>query len=700
MKFNSRTDLINNIKEISSQKEKFKIININGDFLSGKTSSIQKIISDIEFINQYNVYSYINDWEKYNYLFDITSDFFENSNLQHPEFLSNESKYFVSSFFDTLASLNISHKELFKEINELLLIESNIKLNDSLKESIETNIKNDLKKNLILNYFEISIECLIADLLNNFFPLNNQINSISEYLLSREPIRILLIFDDAQNISNKVMEWFKLFFNYMTSKKLGDMILYDYKGKDTEIYFGEFFNIDLIYISRNKSLKINGNDIVSIDLQLEYISENEMFENYKELIPEKDLTKLPIMGIPALADFYTQIEDDNENSTVFYAVNSLLKYIPPEYQRVIIFSSVFDCFNIKDLNLFEEINLDENEFDSIVLISDFIINDENGFRLEKNAKELLYAVFEVVFSDFNKDDLLSISKTMNQEYNHLDYSEFELLRELAYFNCFDKIYLAENYLMDKNSLNQLIDRRSDYFEKDKTFVSIKEKYAKQLITYNEIRDKNNYEDKRKSITKFFDGYKEEIEKRNKILQEDVVSVGSEIKEYTNEKELLEKEADRKGQISISLKNEIREIENDLKPFTHQNSKWKKTTNFVALVFSVAIIFNSDRIAEFIFGDSSNFDLIIIITLILLILLYGNGLLRYFRLKFKSEELHILKQNKSNKEKEFEKLTTELEILNADKRAKESKIDDLKNHIERMNKQIYENKKKLEKSFID
>ena len=60
----------------------------------------------------------------------------------------------------------------------------------------------------------------------------------------------------------------------------------------------------------------------------------------------------------------------------------------------------------------------------------------------------------------------------------------------------------------------------------------------------------------------------------------------------------------------------------------------------------------------------------------------------------------MKQNKSNKEKEFEKLTTELEILNADKRAKQSKIDDLKNHIERMNKQIYENKKKLEKSFID
>ena len=92
MKYDNKSDMLSQLKNILAQRDKFKIININGEFLTGKTSAIQELITDIEFINQYNVYTYVNGWEKYNYLFDSTSDFFENSNVQHPEFTFNESK--------------------------------------------------------------------------------------------------------------------------------------------------------------------------------------------------------------------------------------------------------------------------------------------------------------------------------------------------------------------------------------------------------------------------------------------------------------------------------------------------------------------------------------------------------------------------------------------------------------------------------
>lgn len=700
MIYDNKSEMINQIKEIISQREKFKIININGEFLTGKTAAIQELIADIDFINQYNVYSYVNDWEKYNYLFDITSDFFENSNLQQPEFTFDESKYFVNSFFDTLGALNISNKELFNEVNEYLLIESTTQLDDSLKKKIESSIKNDLKKNLLLNYFEISIECLIADLLNNFFPLNNEIESLSDYLLSREPVKLLLIFDDAQSVSDKIRTWFELFFSYMTSKKLGDLLLYDYKGNDTQIKLGEFFIIDLIYISRNKSLEIVGDDIKIEVLTLGYPTNKEIKSAYGETQPDTDLVGLPILGIPTLAEFYSQKEEDKDNSTAIFAVNHLLKYVPTEYQRLIIFSSLFDEFTLRDLNLFEEIELNEIEFDKLITNIDFITKSVNGYKLNDKSKKLLFAVYQLIFEDIDSMQLINVSNSLKTSFQSFSNTEFELIRELAYFKNFDRSYILEHYFDNNKNLTHLLENKTKYFEKDKSFYSLKPEYSNQLMNYNTIRDSKISEDKCSRIKGIYGKYKAEIEKRNKVLQEDVVNVGNEIKEFTKEKEQMDTESSELGINSISLRNEINEIDNNLKPFIHQNSKRKSTLNFVALIVSVAIIFNSDRISEFIFGDSTDFDLVIIITFLMLLFLYGNGLLRYFRVKFRSEELHALKQSKSNKEKEYEKLAGELEILNADIRAKESKIEDLKKHIERMNKQIFENKHKLEKSFLN
>ncbi len=700
MKYDNKSDMLSQLKNILSQRDKFKIININGEFLTGKTSAIQELITDIEFINQYNVYTYVNDWEKYNYLFDITSDFFENSNLQHPEFTFNESKYFVNSFFDTLSTLNISNKDLFNEVNEYLLIENNLELNESLKKKIEVSVKNDLKKNLLLYYYEISIECLIADLLNNFFPLNNQIESLSDYLLSREPIKIMLIFDDAQSISSKIEKWFEEFFSYLTAKRLGDLLLYDYKGKDSQIKLGEFFTIDLLYISRNKSIKIVGNDIKTDYLELTYPKNKEYIADNSELPPDLDIDGLPILGIPLLAEYYVQIEEDKDNATAVYAVNHLLKYIPAEFQRLIIFSSIFEEFTLKEINLFEEIKINENDFNNLLPNLDFITNSDYGFKINSKEKTLLFAVYQLIFNDIDSMQLINISKALKSNFPNFSYTEFELIRELAYFKNFDKTFMLEHYFDNDKNLTQLLEIRNDFFIKDKSFYSLKTEYSQILMQYNTIRDSNIRNEKLSSIENIFLKYKDEIEKRNKVLQEDVINVGNEIKEFRKDKEQMVTKSESLGKTSISLRNEINEIDNDLKPFIHQNSKQKSTINFIALIISVAIIFNSDRIAELIFGNSSDFDYIIVITFILLLVLYGNGLLRYFRVKFKSEELHALKQSKSNKEKEYEKITSELEILNADIRAKESKIEDLNRHIERMNIQIFENKQKLERSTLN
>lgn len=691
---------IEKVKEIIQRDSKFKILNLNGDFLSGKTTIIKSLISELDFVNEYNVYTYVNDWDKYNYLYDITSDFFSNSNLQHPEFLSDESQFFVKSFFDTVSTLNISNKELFKEINNYLLIENSDDLSDELEKKIKSGISNELKRNLILYYYQISIETIFADLLNNFFPLNEQIDSLSDYLMSREPIKILLVFDDAQSIPPKIEKWFHQFFSYLNNKKLGDLMLYEYKGKDTQISLGEFFKIDLIFIGRNKKFNFEGFDIEVNNIELNYPDYNQLDESDKSNFTKAEYSQSPIFGNPALITAYNQYDEEKKTSTIIFATNHLLKYVPTEFQRAIIFCSIFDKFSSIELNLFEESNFKYLETEKILSKIDFVNNINGCYSFQENAKRILLEVNNLIFESLDRPQLVKLSNDIAKVFPNISYSEFEILRELAYYKEFDKNYLIENYFNNSKRISSFIEKNIFYFNRDKSFYSLQEKHLSPLKEYNSIRDKNTLDEKYKSIQEIFNNYQIEIEKRNTILSDDVVKVGNEISEFCKEKEKMETESDLLSKNEIALRNEVFEIDQQLKPFIHQNSKRKSTLNILALIISVAIIFNSDRISELLFSTTSDFEIVILINLLLLLVLYGNGLMRYFRVKFKSEELYSLKQSKSNLENQINKLSQELEILNADIRAKDAKIEDLKKHVDRMNKQILENKNKLEKRFLN
>ena len=305
-------------------------------------------------------------------------------------------------------------------------------------------------------------------MLNNFFPLNNNIDSLSNYLLTKEPIKLLLIFDDAQSVSMKIRKWFDMLFDYLHKRKLGELLLYDYKGKDSEIYLGEFFHINVLFISRNKRLSITGDDVLTEDLKLDY--QNINGSEYENQISKDRIQTYPICGIPALAEAYSNIENEKDNSTAIYATNHLLKYIPEQYQRAVIFASKFDEFNAKDINLFEEIEITENEFDRLIEVSDFIVSNGKKYRFDEKSKIILTGIAELLFENLDKAMLNQLSIKINKEYGNLSLEEFDLLRELAYYKKFDKPFLIEKVYDNSKSISNLIDKCVTKFEKDKSFL--------------------------------------------------------------------------------------------------------------------------------------------------------------------------------------------------------------------------------------
>ena len=180
---------------------------------------------------------------------------------------------------------------------------------------------------------------------------------------------------------------------------------------------------------------------------------------------------------------------------VIFAVNHLLKYVPKEHQRSIIFSSIFDEFTLKEMNLCEETQLDEMEFNKLITDLDFVSKSDYGYSFKKNAKKLLFAVYQLIFDEIDSMELINLSNALKSNFQKFSNTEFELIRELAYFKNFDKSFMLEYYFNNDKNLTQLLEHKTDLFEKEKSFYSLKPVYSNVLIEYNSIRDRNIQDEK-------------------------------------------------------------------------------------------------------------------------------------------------------------------------------------------------------------
>lgn len=676
-------NLTNQIIDFLNGKDKFKIVNINGEFLSGKTELIRRLVDDSDFIKNYHFYTYVNEWNKFNYSFDITDELVRNSNLSTELLNRGELNYFTKSFYDNLSAINLANKDIFNYSLNYLHLNSDLIPDDTFHSYIESNIKNELKKTLILKSFEISIESLLADLFNLFYPLKEGMSNVSEYLIDNNPINLLFIYDDLQILNPKIQHWLDLFNDYLTSKKMTDFNIFDIEGEELELKVGEFFNIDTIIISRDKDYTYSHSDYENTKFIKSYpVPEYSGYDNF------------PYNNIDYLIEYKKSDKNINDIDVVVQAVSEILKYCPENYQKQIIFSSLFSEFDLLNFNLINENSLDLNSFELLMKDLEFIEHNTGTYKFKDGYKKYFLTIAKQLFADFNVSEIEETINSIRDVVANVSNQEFEVIRRLAYFEKFEKQFIIDNYFNQDLNVSETIDKYIFLFDRKSIIYNLKDEYRELIEKYNLIKDSDDYDNIINSVNELKESYKNEISKRNEILNNDVANVGEELELLNSELVEMEQKLDIKTKEVISKQNELKVIEEKLKPFNNNNSKRKKTANLVALVLSVAIVFNSDRISELFFDTKENFDYVIMIVVILLLILYGNGLIRYFRTKLQSEELHTLKQEKKLAEESNQTINEKIEILSADIRAKKAKIEDLRLHIERANNQILENKKKI------
>jgi len=665
-----------------SESHKYNILNINGEFLTGKTKSIGQIVENSGLIDNYQFFTFVNNWSNYSYCFDITEEIFRNSNLSEELFEKGESKYFRDSFFDNLNALNITNKDLLNYVTERLLLNTITNIDKEFIERINLKIKNDLKRLLILSSFEVSVESLLADLFNKFYPLKDEMSNVSEYLIDNNPAKLLFIFDDLQILNPKIKQWLDTFNNYLTTKKINEFKIFSYEGDGSEITIGEFFDIDIIIISRDRDYSFLHTDF----------SNKSIVKKYEKPI-ETGFEKFPFNNIEYLIEYSKSDEQIQELDVIVQAITEILKYVPENYQKNIIFCSLFTEFDFLNFNLLDSDIVDKLEFEQLISTLEFISKGKT-FTFKKGFTNYFETIAKEIFTTYEIENLDDIIVGIRSYLPNISILDFEIIRHLAYFTKFERQFLIENYYDNNQKVFELLDKYIHLFDRHNNIYVLKSDIQRLLKGYNLIKDKNEIDEINESIIHYNDSYRNEISRRNNLLNDDVINVSNELDSLNLELNGMNSELESNSKVMISIQNRIKQIEEKLKPFSKTNTNAKKTINLVALMLSVAIVFNSDRISEFIFDTKDNYDIVILFVLLLLLVLYGNGLIRYFRTKLQSEELHILKQELKKSQEEKYKRAEEIEILTADIRAKKAKINDLKQHIERSNNQILENKKKL------
>lgn len=685
----------NNFKDVKSaiiQNSAFQIFNVYGGIGCGKTLLTEMLIEDEEINKKINVFSFLNNWSNIRYFTDISDRFFNNSNLTPPEFLPTETQFITQKFNDAISTLSISNKAIYLKIEKEIRIDNSFNLNDN------GNIKNleNKSRRRILEYSDLlSVECIIIDLLNNFFPINDRFQTLTDYVTNGNKYNILLVLDDFPDFNPNLHHWISIFYSYLNSKKLLDLISYEYRGEDRDLTFSQFFNLTLILNTRIKSKDIHINNYFKIDKFLkneikELIILNKLDFNEGEVY---ELTNnIPLL---TLALFENQVND--EKNIAYLAIDSFLKNIPSDYHRLIIFRFIFDNYQGYELFLFPDFRVSGIDLKATELFIKNAVDDDNLNEIIKYFRIVINESFSAEYIS----KCVTIVTNINELCNDIRKNNLEYLFALSYLKRFDSENVLENIFPEnKDELTNFIKNDNDtFFIKNKFTFSVKPEIRKIMEEFNKLADKEHYIDKISKIEELWNDYDTELKERNKYLEKDIVNTKNEIKSYEEEIYKLKENSDQLSLELLNSTNEYNRIISTLEPYEVSSNSSRKYFNFATLIISVGLIFNSDRIAELLFDTSDYFHLVIIFVILSLFLIYLKSIIRIIKTNLKKEELVKLNLNKKKIEKDMISINEKIKDLSADIRAKSIKIEELISHKERLIEQIEINKEKLLESFI-
>lgn len=685
---------------------------INGTYGVGKTYLMEKTLNELEKSN-FPYVALVFRLEKLRHFSELSDFLTIQTNLSQSleKLVFNEVSFFKNHYFHLINNLDVktndsSLKDVITEYyscfddfhtNYLFQNYPPIELEKRIKE-ISPLLEKNIDKRVLLYFFEVQAESLLAPILNIVLQNNEG---------ASKPL-VFFFFDDYETSAGTIDWWIFNTLAPLLNKTLTDFIAY--KLNDEGIKVSSLINIKFLLFSRysffikkfrkiypdlkylvttiqpfnkedislfnldstfytllqpdeiiSKTYGIYFNLMVLSELSSSLVEPTNLMENYYKKVWEKISAKIS----PPLLDFVKFSSD--------------LPKFSEEFVR-------FSFSNYHDYNRLFQYFLDENEIYQVLHSKNLTLT------MKDHYSEIINNVSCNTSFDLQEVRLVKLKfQNFYDNYGNFPLRDRKILRSLAYFEQFDFGYVTQKVFGDDlDSVKLFVLNHPDFFDKeDNVIFKLKEHHKNFLNEINILVDGERF--KQKSIFLV-----ETIRDFRSFAKNEVIRLGNELEALQKEISDSENEMERLKKEKELLRSKILSMQNDLNLLRDKYSKIGKKVPamiFILLVISsillyllgnnLSLFFNTNLQNNFIGGLGIALKFIGIIIFGAFVYLIIN----FLTSRAQSHRFNNLKKEINLIEQEYESLKNKLSNLKYD-------IHVLSGSIEQKTKKKQEIQKKI------
>jgi hypothetical protein len=601
--------------------ESRRIYFVNGIFGVGKSWFVRNFIDEVLEKKVVDALCFFDGDYQLTNIYDFVKTMTVNYKSAHDtqnSILFSECDYNITRFNELIEILKEKDISLTNDIllRTSLISESDYLFEDSksIKHTFDEQLlekhidkKGDIR--LMADAFRVSVEALIVDLMNMYFPWENVGDDFERFYSESEPVKILFVFDNIESFDYSLNKWLSEYFlEFCCEKKFSDFISYNISYIKDETKISKYLDLRFIISSRedyfvNKDFEYCWEKYETITglLKLEPLNENnlqDLFDYLKVTInqPNSDIIELT-KGLPLLLMKYIEYFDSTGTEQLRLpicetAFNSITKGLSTQEIHWLKCASFLEDFNEKGLRLFDETG---TGYKSAYLflknknsISEYN-NSTDKINIKNVIKEFSAEYIKNIQPEFYEDctERAIVYKNTFDVLDRINVDDLNVVRSFAYFKAFNnESAIEDTFQTDVHLAKEYILNHPECFVNNKTTCSLKSNLAQKLDEYNKVVDGRKYELKKQLIKDSWSKYSDELNKKISEFSTELEHLKSESAELDEGIKVSRQEYDKDQTDFFETENSLIEMRRETLIFTKKSNI---SAGIICLVLTIILI---------------------------------------------------------------------------------------------------------------
>ncbi len=573
----------------------------------------------------------------------------------------------------------------------------------SLELAIKNQFNNPDDQRLMLDNGNVLAESLIVDMMNTFFPLNDRVETLTEYIeRGIAPKKIVILIDTYEKITQLLNPWLiESFLPYIYQKRFGDFHSYRTPYLPAGTFVREFFDVRIVIAGRER---LSLTDLERrwdryreqmIELYVGPFTRDELAEYLRAngFDPNVHLEQVveTTHSLPYLVALWVDAARAGANGAHRAFVTSLAEqrifwYKTDEQKEWIRAAAFLDWFDADALRCFSAIGSRAPQaFEYLRGTSEVA-----GASATHPGKFELHGIIRAALREatFQESGILAEELKESAEafydadriLSAFPTEEREIVGNLAGFARFDEHAIGAWFGGEAHLVRSIVAEHPDLFPVNGSGWSMEPARAKVLRRYNRSSRRDTYQGTMRELELLWERRKGELEEAREALRGKILDAESRIRQIESQRTL-------KSNLRQSARGAMSTLEVDLQTarrrrrqgLTMRDSLVARTS-FFFLVFCLLFVFFSDLIP----ADESVRSLVRTAALalsLLFLFVFALMLGRILYMKSRKKEMKDLREDVASAEERLRERETEYHSLSVETENAAGEIAALRERIE-------------------